>query len=209
MTNPTAVRVLRTVFGLLPIVAIGWQLTRHIGLGFDVLNFFSYFTNLSNLFAACVLLTVSQSGTDPRAATARLTAVVAMTIVGVVFSAFLRKADLGDLQPWVNFIVHYLMPCIVLLDWILFPPPVRLGVRALAWSLLFPLLYVIYTLLRGKQTHWYPYPFLNPSGAGGLRESSVLRRGHHCVVCINWMVTVYDRESSAIDDALIYGYCNR
>ncbi|UKA62990.1 hypothetical protein [Arthrobacter sp. FW306-04-A] len=46
----------RLFFALLTLVAVGTQLTVHIGLGFDAWNFFSYFTNLSNIFASAVLL---------------------------------------------------------------------------------------------------------------------------------------------------------
>lgn len=46
----------RFFFGLLTLVAVGTQLTVHLGMGYDLWNFFSYFTNLSNIFAALVLL---------------------------------------------------------------------------------------------------------------------------------------------------------
>jgi hypothetical protein len=36
--------------------AVGWQLSIHAHMGLRIANFFSYFTNLSNLFAAFVLL---------------------------------------------------------------------------------------------------------------------------------------------------------
>jgi len=48
--------MLRIAFALLTLTAISVQLSIHIRSGFDVLNFFSYFTNLSNIFAAGVLL---------------------------------------------------------------------------------------------------------------------------------------------------------
>ena len=38
--------VLRLLFALLTVLALGWQLSIHIGMGFSVANFFSYFTNL-------------------------------------------------------------------------------------------------------------------------------------------------------------------
>jgi len=39
----------------------------------------------------------------------------------------------------------------------------------LAW-LLYPLAYLVYTLIRGAQVDWYPYPFLDVSrhGYGGV-----------------------------------------
>jgi hypothetical protein len=44
MTSSAALRILRTFFGVLPIVAIGWQFDRHLSHGFSAVNFFSYFT---------------------------------------------------------------------------------------------------------------------------------------------------------------------
>ena len=32
---------------------------------------------------------------------------------------------------------------------------------------MFPLLYLVYVLIRGSIIGWYPYPFLNPAQAGG------------------------------------------
>ncbi len=122
--------VLRLVFALLAAVALGWQLIIHIGMGFSVANFFSYFTNLSNLFAAAVLF-------------------------------------FGALLPWVNIVLHYVMPSAIILEWLLAPPTMEFGARQLLLVLVFPALYLIYTLIRGRMLGWYPYPFLNPAGVGG------------------------------------------
>jgi hypothetical protein len=47
---------LRIGFGLLAVVAIARQLAVQIQLSFSVVNFFSYFTNLANAYAAGVLI---------------------------------------------------------------------------------------------------------------------------------------------------------
>jgi hypothetical protein len=88
-------------------------------------------------------------------------------VVGVVFSVLLRNVDLGDLLPWVNFVLHYVMPVAVVLDWLLQPPATRLEKKHLAMSLFFPLAYLVYVLVRGASIGWYPYPFLNPANVGG------------------------------------------
>ena len=158
-------------FGLLPLVAIGRQLLIHVQLGLNLTHFFSYYTNLSNLLAGVVLLWSALA--DPKGTRAsalavwRLMAVINMTIVGVVFAALLRNLPLGALLPWVNFVLHYLMPCVMVFDWLLWPPRQRLKMGTLAACLPFPLLYLGYTLLRGRAFGWYPYPFLNPAKTGG------------------------------------------
>jgi hypothetical protein len=156
---------------LLPLIAIAAQLRVHRQLGFSLVNFFSYFTNLSNLFAGVLLLSLGllvRAAPGRTVQTLRAAAAVSMAIVGIVFSALLRNADLGSLLPWVNIVLHYVMPCVVVLDWLLVPPAVRLGRREVLLSLIYPLVYVFYVLVRGGRTGWYPYPFLNASLAGGV-----------------------------------------
>jgi len=149
-------------------VAIGRQLLIHVQLGMNLTHFFSYYTNLSNLLAGVVLLWSALAAPGQQAlAVWRLMAVINMTIVGVVFAVLLRNLPLGALLPWVNFVLHYLMPCVMVFDWLLWPPRQRIKLRTLTACLPFPLLYLGYTLLRGRAYGWYPYPFLNPAKTGG------------------------------------------
>ena len=172
---------LRLFFGLLTLVAIGWQLTIHVRMGFDVVNFFSFFTNLSNLLAAIVLVLGARrlwrpASTGPDEGLRAISA-VNMVVVGIVFSLLLRDVDLGALRPWINTLLHHVMPCVVLLDWLLQPPRRRLGGRQLLWALVFPVAYLVYTLVRGSRTGWYPYPFLNPAHVGGYGGVAVYAAG--------------------------------
>lgn len=151
---------------------MGLQLNIHVASGFNAVNFFSYFTNLSNLLAATVLILGAVRSFGDRATTAgfdqlRFMSVVNMLIVGIVFSLLLRNADLGTLLPWVNVLLHYVMPCVVVVDWLLDPPSKPLGSSDLLRVEVFPLLYLSYTLIRGSIIGWYPYPFLNPGNVGG------------------------------------------
>ena len=159
---------LRIASGLAVFFAIAWQLKIHVDASYDVVNFFSYFTNLSNLFAAAVLIVAALrlfhgAGID----LLRGTAVVAMALVGLVFGALLRNVDLGSLLPWINTLLHYVMPCVLVIDWLLDPPRTALRARHLAIALAFPIVYLIYVLVRGSLVAWYPYPFLNPAHVGG------------------------------------------
>jgi hypothetical protein len=161
----------RIIFGLLTLIAIGTQLTVHISHKFDVINFFSYFTNLSNIFAAIVFLVgavflIQRREPTPAQETIRGASVVAMVIVGIVYSLLLRNEDLGTLLPWVNFVIHFLMPVVVLFDWLFQPPKTQMGARQLASWLIYPLLFLVYTLVRGPIAKFYPYPFLNPANGG-------------------------------------------
>lgn len=162
--------IARLFFATLALTAIGQQLMLHIAASFSVVNFFSYFTNLSNLLAATVLM-ISVFGRSAMSAATRdmlrYASVVNMTVVGLVFAALLRNVDLGGLLPWVNFVLHYIMPVVIVLDWLLQPPATKLQAKHLGIAFVFPALYIGYVVLRGASMGWYPYPFLNPANVGG------------------------------------------
>lgn len=162
------------------LAAIGRQLSLHLGGSYDPVNFFSYFTNLSNLFAAAVFLVSAFSYSTARTPTldvVRFLSVVNMTIVGVVFSLLLRNEDLGALLPWVNTTLHYVMPMAVVIDWLLLPPAAQLSSRQILLALAFPAIYLTYVVIRGAGTGWYPYPFLNPVNVGGYAGVSAYSAG--------------------------------
>ena len=161
----------RLLFAALSLTALGRQLVIHVESGFKVVNFFSYFTNLSNLFAALVLLrfaalSIGRRQPSKKEELLRGMAVAYMVIVGVVFAILLRNADLGALRPWVNVVLHYVMPVVLVVDWLVQPGPALTGARSSIPGLIFPLVYLSYVLTRGGIIGWYPYPFLDPRTAG-------------------------------------------
>lgn len=172
MTATPLITALRLLLAILALTAIGNQLRIQLQLQASLTNFFSYFTNLANLLTAVTLLLVAcrslmRRSTTPSIELLRCIAVTNIAIVGIVFSLLLRNVDLGALQPWVNIVLHYVMPVAVVIDWLLQPPPMRLQFQQLLVSMLLPLVYVMYVLIRGALVGWYPYPFLNPATAGG------------------------------------------
>ncbi|MEP6778727.1 MAG: Pr6Pr family membrane protein [Gemmatimonadaceae bacterium] len=174
MNRPLLI-ALRLTFGVLTLVAIGIQLNIQIGNSQSIVNFFSYFTNLSNLLAAFVLLygayrTATQRAPTPLLDLIRTAAAINMLVVGIVFALLLRDVDLGALLPWINTQLHYVMPVFVVGEWLLVPPQTKLGIRQLVLCLLFPVAYLAYVLVRGAITNWYPYPFLNPETVGGYDQ---------------------------------------
>ena len=163
---------LRLIFGVLALAAIGKQFATHTQMGLNVVNFFSYFTILSNLFAGIVLVFGAFqliAHRQPSASTdlIRGMVVVNMAVVGILFSVLLRDVELGYLSPWINTVHHYIMPIAVVLEWLIQPPRTKLGKRQLLLCQVFPLLYLIYVLTRGAIVGWYPYPFFNPANVGG------------------------------------------
>ncbi len=171
-TQRTVLLIARLFFGLFTVAAIVTQLTIQIQSGFSVVNFFSYFTNLSNIIAAIVLLfgaffLFQRREPTPTYDLIRGAATVYMAIVGIVFSILLRNEDLGSLLPWVNTVLHYIMPVVVVLDWLYLPPSTKLFASQIWVWLIFPILYLVYSLIRGAIVGFYAYPFLNPAKVGG------------------------------------------
>lgn len=170
--RPAAWAALRLGFGLLALAAVGLQLAIQVGRGYSAVNFFSFFTNLSNLFAAGVLilgagrLVLGGAALEPGDFVRGL-ATVNMVVVGLVYAALLRHVDLGSLRPAINVVLHDVMPCAVVVDWLLAPPRRRLGPAFVPVCLIVPASYLAYSLGRGSVVGWYPYPFLNPERVNG------------------------------------------
>jgi hypothetical protein len=191
-------KLARLFFALLTLAAIGQQLVLHVGASYSVLNFFSYFTNLSNLFAAFVLLLCVFGQNNGSRDIARYVSSVNMAIVGLVFAVLLRNADLGGLLPWINFVLHYVMPVVIVLDWLVAPPLSRLNARHALIALIFPAVYLVYVIARGANMGWYPYPFLNPANVGGYGVVAAYSLGIAVVfLIVSWLLLVVGNRLSS------------
>ncbi|MFI5529764.1 Pr6Pr family membrane protein [Kitasatospora sp. NPDC051853] len=167
---------LRLALGLLTATALGFQLYRLGAQGGSVANFFSYFTILGNVLGMGVFLVGGLQGLRGRGRVPDLlrgAAALYLAVTGLVYLVALQGLGLGLTLPWVDDVLHRVMPVVVLADWLIDPPRRRIEYhRALRW-LLFPLLYLPYTLIRGHVTDWYPYPFLDPGRHGGYARVAV------------------------------------
>jgi hypothetical protein len=85
--------------------------------------------------------------------------------------------DLWDPQDWqllADRLLHDIIPILYLLYWIIFVPKGLLRWKDALWWLIYPLIYIIYTITRGALCGWYPYPFID---AGKLGYAHTLRNG--------------------------------
>jgi hypothetical protein len=173
MNKRLALVTVRLAFGILDLVAITAQVTHlahHRAL--DLFNFFSYFTILSNVFATFVfiigaLYLIRKRKPSHTEDMIRNAAALYMAVTGIVYAALLSGQNLGLLMPWVNDVLHKVMPIVVVADWLYQPPRIKLKVKQSPLLLVFPVIFLVYSLIRGPLVGWYPYPFLNPSKAGG------------------------------------------
>lgn len=144
---------------------------------FDATRFFAFFTIQSNIIGVVAFgwLLASRGSTRSRGLDLlRGAAVVYLTVTFFVVIFLLSGADVQLKLAWVDFVLHKFFPVIVVLDWILDPPATRLTPRdALLW-LVYPIVWVVLTLIRGARDGWYPYPFLDPSDGGYGRVAIVV-----------------------------------
>ena len=116
----------------------------------------------------CMLVIVRRDERSPLFDGARGAAVLYMAITGVVFALLLSglQEELQTTIPWVDFVVHKLMPVVLVADWLIDPSRHKLPRwTVLAW-LAYPLVWFTYTLVRGEVVDWYPYPFVDVSKLG-------------------------------------------
>ncbi|MEE2522302.1 Pr6Pr family membrane protein [Pseudarthrobacter sp. J75] len=144
------------------------------------LNFFSFFTIESNIIAVAAFAIggwYAWKGQSPRwLEFLRGGATMYMTITGIVYSLLLSNVQVDTAVPWINVVLHYTVPTVVVIDWLVDLPRRRISLKESLVFLAFPLLYLVYSLIRGPIADWYPYPFLDPriDGYGNVAVMSVL-----------------------------------
>ncbi len=114
-----------------------------------------------------LLLALKPTRTSPLFATFRLIGVVAITVTGLVYHVAL--ASLFDLQGWDqlgNQLVHTVVPILAVVGWLMFGPHRLNSARIALWSLVFPVSWLGFTLVRGAFVDWYPYPFIDVTKLG-------------------------------------------
>lgn len=129
----------------------------------------SYFTIQSNVLVAIaavgLALAPARDGTLWRIV--RLDGLIGISVTGVVYTTVLRVPD--HLHGWAaatDAVFHYAVPLATVIGWLAFGPRPRCDLRTVAWSLVWPVAWLAYTLLHGSVTHWYPYPFIDVNAHG-------------------------------------------
>ncbi|MFC9693514.1 Pr6Pr family membrane protein [Kribbella sp. NPDC056951] len=130
-----------------------------------VLNVFAFFTIQSNLILGATVLMLDRRSTLFR--TLRLNGVLCIAVTGIVYHLVL--AGLDSLTGWAavaNFLLHTATPVLGVLGWALFGPRGTTDLRIAGWSVVFPLLWLAFTLIRGAFVGFYPYPFVDVNQHG-------------------------------------------
>jgi hypothetical protein len=145
------------------------------------INFFSYFTIVSNILVALALTLPwlapgSRAGRFFMLPSVRTAIAAYIIIVAVVYHTMLSR--LYHPQGWrlvCDIILHYVMPPLFVLDWALFVDKRGLSWKLSLHSFALPAVYLVWTALHGAFAGFYPYPFLNVNRIG--YEQSLMNVG--------------------------------
>jgi hypothetical protein len=133
----------------------------------ELVRFFSYMTILSNIlvlifFLSRTFFTGSGIALFMNRPAVKAGLFIYIFIVFIVYHFVLAAAwDPRGWQLVADTLLHYIDPWLYMVYWLIFVRKQRLRfANAFRW-LLFPLGYLIYTLIRGQLAGVYPYPFLD------------------------------------------------
>jgi hypothetical protein len=139
--------------GMTPLAAVG--------------RFFIFFTVLTNLLVAISLTIIlirpgSVAGRFFSKSKIITAIAVYIFIVGLIYNSVLRSVWHPEgLQKVADECLHVVVPVLFIIYWLLFAAKSSLDwIYAFRW-LIFPVVYLVYAMLRGGIEGFYPYPFLN------------------------------------------------
>ena len=195
----------RTLHGIAALVAwgaLGLQLALSLAAAPEagqsvaaaIWRFLGFFTVLTNLFVAIVATAATLA---PRQALAsarvRFAALVAILLVGIVYSLALRH--IWNPQGWqavADHALHDATPLLYLLAW-LSGRHGTLGWQDAPRALVFPAAYLAYALARGAVEGWYAYYFLNPAQQGWVQFLISVATILGGVVATAWLMIAVDK----------------
>lgn len=145
-----------------------------LSTGTGILRYFSYFTIQSNILVAVTAWTLLAGSDTTRTwwRVIRLNALVGITVTGLVvwliLAPWMKKNGMGlhGADLLADRLLHVVVPVIAVVGWIAFGPRKRVTVRDLLLTLVWPLLWIAYTLIHGAIADWYPYPFVDVTANG-------------------------------------------
>lgn len=130
-----------------------------------ILRFFSYFTILTNILVALFFTAHMMPGEkrmfwffsrSPTAIT------VYITVVGLVYQVLLRHLWSPTGLQWVaDELLHSVIPLFTIIYWWTISDRRNLEWKSIPSWLIYPFLYLVFVLIRGAASGFYPYPFVD------------------------------------------------
>lgn len=96
---------------------------------------------------------------------------MAISITGLVYHAVLRR--LFELESWAlvaDNVVHTIVPILAEVVWLFYGPRGLTSRRIAGPAVLFPVAWLIFTLIRGELVGFYPYPFVDVASLGYAKD---------------------------------------
>jgi hypothetical protein len=144
-------------------------------LGTRIVRFLSLFTVESNILVLAVALLVA-FGTARGAgfALAHLDALIGITVTGIVFATILAPDQ--EHVGLSSVLLHYVSPPLALVLWLVLGPWDARSWRVIGAALLWPLAFLLWTVVHGAISDWYPYGFIDAGelGAGRMLRNALL-----------------------------------
>ena len=137
-----------------------------------VVRFFSFFTILTNTIVAGYFSFITyyafKSNKTIMKSPGILTAItVYITAVGLVYQIILRFTwNPTGMQKIVDEMLHTIIPLLVIIYWYINRKNDTLKYSQIWKWLLFPSVYIVFILIRGHFSNYYPYPFINVTAIG-------------------------------------------
>lgn len=150
--------------GLILVFLVTFQSNQNLRNDVLFSNMLSYFTVQSNIlvfvFSFLLLLDVKI-----KSRTAKLFyfgTTVNIVVTGITYIVVL--AGVWEPKGWAlvgDALLHYVSPFLFLLHWCLYSKNLDINIKTAALWFIYPVLYLVYTLLRGLTVDFYPYPFID------------------------------------------------
>ena len=146
--------------------ALGFAAQGLLGRVFD---YFTYFTLWSNILVAIVMLMLfARPDRDSFwFRVLRLDSVLMIVVTGIIYNVVLAAtAKNQGLEVWTNFFLHVLTPLLTFVVWLIAGPRGWISWRIIAASLILPIIWLVFALVRGAFIGAYPYGFLDVATYG-------------------------------------------
>jgi hypothetical protein len=177
------------------------------GLLGRVFDYFTYFTHWSNILDALVMLMlIARPDRDSFwFRVLRLDSVLMIVVTGIIYNVVLAAtAKNQGLEVWTNFFLHVLTPLLTFVVWLIAGPRGWISWRIIAASLILPIIWLVFALVRGAFIGAYPYGFLDVAtyGYGTVLTNVAGIVAFAIVLClilwgIDWVIRRVSQRASA------------
>lgn len=136
------------------------------------IRFFSYFTILTNTLIAIYFSNAALKKNNEKKRIldkdGSLTAITTyITVVCITYQLVLRGLrDLQGIDRIVDELLHSIIPVLVIGFWYVYENKKNINYTDIPKWLIYPFIYLIYILVRGYYSGFYPYPFMEVNTIG-------------------------------------------